>query len=520
MIRRPARRAFRPTAAVVVTAVLVLAALVHGGPASGRPSAGTEPVSMIAGRPIAQAAATSVRKRRATTTVKKRRAATTTTRKRRTTTTRPRSTTVITGASAPVTPTAPPTASSVQTPVPTTQVPATQAPVTVPPPLPPIGDPAQTRPPDTAPGATVPAVTSTTRPGPTTTLPAAPPPAPALPPSRASAATLEPYRGLGAWVDMYDWTVQWSRRASPPVGLAQLDQMAASGVQTVFIQAAQWSSPSDVLEPALLVPMIERARQLGMQVVVWYLPGLQDVNTDLRKTVAIASLDVDGVQIDIEDRVIVANVAERNRRLQIYLSQLRALLPGRALTADIVSPILLDAVADRWTYPGVTSRTPTLWWGGPFPYADLVAIFDLIAIQAYWTDRSATGGWRDPYQNITESVRRVRAAAGRADYPVQVIGGIPNRATLNDVSGMLQAARDAGSFGLSVYDWATTPAAWWPLLWNARSVADPRFVPAAAAPFVPHVQPPPPTTTTTSTTTTTPTTTAAPVPAPTLPPAA
>jgi hypothetical protein len=144
-----------------------------------------------------------------------------------------------------------------------------------------------------------------------------------------------------------------------------------------------------------------------------------------------------------------------------------------------------------------------------------VAVFDLIAIQAYWTDRSSTGGWRDPYQNITESVRRVRAAAGRPDYPVHVIGGIPNRAALNDVSGMLQAARDAGSFGLSVYDWSTTPAAWWPLLWNARSVTDPRFVAAVPGPFVPHVQPPPPTTTTTTATTAT-TTTA--VVAPTLPP--
>lgn len=397
------------------------------------------------------------------------------------------------------------TAAPVVTPAPTSPPAIVAVPIdasaTVPPTLPLVVDPAQTRPPDTvatgATGATG-ASTTTTRPVATTTLVPAPAPAPAPLPLRGSAATLEPYRGLGAWVDMYDWTVQWSRRAVPPVGLAQIDQMAAAGVQTLYIQAAQWSSPGDLLEPNLLIPMIDRAHQLGMAVVVWYLPTLQDVNTDLRKTVAIASLDVDGIQIDIEDRAVIKEVPERNRRLRIYLSQLRGLLPGRVLTADIVSPILLDAVPDRWTYPGVAPRVPALWWGGPFPYGDLVATFDLIAIQAYWTDRSASGGWRDPYQNITESVRRVRAAAGRADYPVHVIGGIPNRATLNDVSGFLQAARDAGSLGLSVYDWVTTPSTWWPLLWSARSVADPRFVPAPAAPFVPYVQPPPPTTTTTA----------------------
>ncbi len=92
----------------------------------------------------------------------------------------------------------------------------------------------------------------------------------------------------------------------------------------------------------------------------------------------------------------------------------------------------------------------------------------------------------------------MKAVAGRPDYPVHVIGGIPNRATFNDLSGFIQAVRDSGSFGASVYDWATTPASWWPLLWNTRSVADPRFVPAAVPPFVPHVQPPPPTTTTTT----------------------
>ena len=39
------------------------------------------------------------------------------------------------------------------------------------------------------------------------------------------------YRGLGTWVDMYDWSRQFTG-GNPDVGPADVDRMAGVGVQT------------------------------------------------------------------------------------------------------------------------------------------------------------------------------------------------------------------------------------------------------------------------------------------------
>ena len=96
--------------------------------------------------------------------------------------------------------------------------------------------------------------------------------------------------------------------------MAQIDQMADLGIQTVYIQTAHRRSPADVLEPELLLPMIERAHARGMAVVAWYLPELVDTTYDLHKLLAAASLPVDGLGVDIESRA-VGDPAERTRRL-------------------------------------------------------------------------------------------------------------------------------------------------------------------------------------------------------------
>ena len=192
---------------------------------------------------------------------------------------------------------------------------------------------------------------------PATTTTLAPFPAPANLPTRASAATVVPYYGLGTWVDAFDWTVQKGGRV-PKVNSQTVDAMAAVGVQTLFIQAARYDS-ADVAEPERLIPIINRAHELGLYVVVWYLPTFTDVNADLRRTVAIANLDVDGISIDIEARN-VTDVAERNRRLVAYSQALRTLLPGRFISNNIVQPNILEAVPNLWpTEFGKPPATPT-----------------------------------------------------------------------------------------------------------------------------------------------------------------
>lgn len=348
-------------------------------------------------------------------------------------------------------------------------------------------------------GTTVALPTTTTRPGPTTTLPAAPFPAPANPPTRATAATIDPYRGLGTWVDRFDWTVRWGG-ARPAVNAATVDIMAAQGIQTIYIQAGHWSTSPDVLEPERLIPIIDRAHQLGMYVVVWYLPFLQDVNTDLRKTVALANLDVDGINIDIEERTGIANLAERNSRLIQYSQALRQLLPGRAIGNDIVATTLLDGAPNFWPQLNGQPKTNPQWWGGPFPYKEIAPYYDLWMIQAYWTDRAIDSGWRDGYRYTIDNMNRLRANLGRNDVPIQIIGGVQgSRMTLNDFSGFVQAAKDAGSVGVSLYDWVVTKYEWLPYLWSFRWVApgvvpDPRFPLVPPPPYVEQPRPAPTTT--------------------------
>ena len=357
--------------------------------------------------------------------------------------------------------------------------------------------------------------TTTIKPPPTTLVPA-PFPAPANPPLRAAASAGEPYRGLGTWVDRFDWTTQWSKKPVPPVNVATIDQMFNAGVQTIYIQGAHWSTTPDVLEPEKLQPILDRAHQLGMFVVVWYLPAFQDVNTDLRKVVALANLDVDGMSIDIEERDIVKDTPERTRRLIQFTQALRGLLPNRFISNNIIEPTSLDGVPGIWTLPdGKPPAAYPLWWRGPFPYVEIAPAFDLWMIQSYWTNRATTSGWRDGYRYVAENIRRLRTVLNRPDLPVHVIGGVGDKArSVNDISGMLQAAREGGSTGLSFYDWLVTDPSFWQYFRAFRTVGvdgqpDPRFPFVLPPTYVPS-QPPPVTTTTTVPL-------ATPVPPPTIP---
>jgi hypothetical protein len=348
-------------------------------------------------------------------------------------------------------------------------------------------------------GITVPPPVTTTT---TTSIPPAPFPAPADPPKRAAAATLDPYRGVGAWVDRLDWSNLFSKN-KPAVTLATIDQMAAAGIQTIYIQIPHWQTTPDIYELERLQPLIDRAHALGMYVVGWYLPLLFDVNTDLRKVVAMANLDLDGIQIDIEktESVAMSSVALRNARLTEFHRSLRSLLPGRVISADIVAPTWMDGQVGRWSWPNYPPATRQLFWGGPFPYAEVVATYDLVALQVYWTQNSANSGWRDSQAFVQENMNRMRAYSGRSDYPIQAIGGVETaKSQLNDLIGYMDAAKAAGSFGFSLYDWTTTPSSWWPAMWGLRSTVDPRFPPPALPAYVPLAQPATPPVTTTTTT--------------------
>lgn len=266
--------------------------------------------------------------------------------------------------------------------------------------------------------------------------------------------TMEPYRGLGAWLDVYDWTTTYAQ-FSPAVEVDAIDQLAAQGVQTLFIQASKWDAPTDVVDLPRLLTFIDRAHQHGISVVGWYLPTLENPERDVQRLHAIAALPIDGLAIDIEARN-VGDVAERNRRLVQVSSTMRADLPGEVIGAIPLEPVLMEDV------------NPNYWPG--FPWAEIAPSYDVWLPMAYWTNRRGDSPWRDAHNYTVTNIDRLRAHIGRPDAPVHVLGGIGDATTVADLQGFRRAATERGAIGGSIYDFRTTTAPHWPELLPFRNL--------------------------------------------------
>jgi hypothetical protein len=266
-------------------------------------------------------------------------------------------------------------------------------------------------------------------------------------PVRAEPWTLEPYRGLGAWLDAYDWSVSFARSPDHVIGGADIDRMAAEGVQTIYIQASRWNSPTDILEPERLLGIIDHAHARGMSVVGWYLPTMVDPEVDLRRMLAIAALPIDGFGVDIES-LELDDVGERNRRLLDISARLKSALGDRTLSAIVMEPVLMEDV------------NPNFW--PDYPWMGLAEHYDVWLPMSYWTNRR--GGWRHSHTYTVENIARIREHIGQPDAPVHTIGGIGDRTTLGDLQGMVVAAMEQRAIGGSIYDYRTTHPSFWEVL--------------------------------------------------------
>lgn len=284
---------------------------------------------------------------------------------------------------------------------------------------------------------------------PTPTTSASPTPTHSVAPAAVRAAgpwTLGPYQGLGAWVDVYDWTREFTN-SNPSVGPETVDAMAAAGVRTIFIQTAHRRSPVDVIEPERLSVIIDRAHARGLSVVAWYLPTLEDLDADLRKLMAGAAMGVDGLGVDIEARNVTDH-KERNRRLIELSTRLRDLVGDRAISAITPSAVHLQVV------------NPSFW--PEFPWAEVAGIYDVIQPMAYFSVRR--GDYRNGERYIGENIDRIRQSTGDPATIVHPIGGIADGTTVEDLAGMVRASVQRGAIGGSLYDWATSNPAQWQAL--------------------------------------------------------
>lgn len=261
--------------------------------------------------------------------------------------------------------------------------------------------------------------------------------------------SLDPYEGAGTWVDAFDYVPAYAGGTAVAVTSDDVDDMAAAGVRTLFLQAAREDerSPGPVVDPHEMAPLLVRAHAVGMQVVGWYLPRFGDVDADLEHLLAVAAFEVaghrfDGVAVDIEWTEDVPDHAERGRRLVELSERFRAAVGDRVVGAIVLPPVQTEVV------------NPAYW--PQFPWGALAGLYDVWLPMSYWTFRSEASGYGDGYRYNEESTRRLRANLGQPDAAVHGIGGIGDEASDEDYDGFARSLQETASIGGSVYDFATT----------------------------------------------------------------
>ncbi|HET6949099.1 MAG TPA: hypothetical protein VFI47_01915 [Acidimicrobiales bacterium] len=267
-------------------------------------------------------------------------------------------------------------------------------------------------------------------------------------PAAEAARTTDAYGGLGAWVDLYDVP---GPGAAPggvaAVSPAVVDDMAAHGVRTLYLQVARDTGEGDagLADRELTARFLVLAHRRGLRVVGWFVPRFGDVARDLDHLRAIDRFEVlghrfDGIAVDIEWTRAVPDPAERSARL-VELSQgLRDTVGADALGAIVLPPVQTEVV------------NPALWPG--FPWGELADIYDAWLPMGYWTERTVASGYRDAATYTTENIDRLRSAVGD-DAVVHAIGGLAEESTPDDIAAFADAADAGGAAGVSLYDWAT-----------------------------------------------------------------
>jgi len=145
--------------------------------------------------------------------------------------------------------------------------------------------------------------------------------APTLLVTAGAGPNIDPYRGLGAWVDVSDYVPAFRGPGPPAVTVDTIDDLSPLGVKTIYLQASLDDERSKGLlaDRELVGQMLERAHEVGVNVVGWYYPQLVTPARDLRRVEAMAKFRwnghrFDSIALDIESR-LVPDVNERNARL-------------------------------------------------------------------------------------------------------------------------------------------------------------------------------------------------------------
>jgi hypothetical protein len=263
--------------------------------------------------------------------------------------------------------------------------------------------------------------------------------------------SVDAYRGYGTWVDVYDFAPSFQGGGTPAVGPDVVDAMVASGVRTVYLQAAQLDerSPGALVDPAVVGQFVVRAQRAGLKVVGWYLPRFTDLDRDLQHLQAIDEFEVlghrfDGVAVDIEWTEGVPDHRQRSTALVELSERLREATDGDPLGAIVLPPVQIEVV------------NPRKWPG--FPWRRLEPLYDVWLPMSYWTERRADSGLRDARTYVRQNIERLRVDLDDPEARVHVIGGIGDEIDDRQATRFVEALDAMDAFGGSIYDWNTLAA--------------------------------------------------------------
>jgi hypothetical protein len=259
------------------------------------------------------------------------------------------------------------------------------------------------------------------------------------------------FGGLGTWVDIYDAGVFRS-----PERTASL--MAARGIETVWVETANYNARTDVVRPRELGRFVDALHTRGIRAVAWYLPGHLKHTLDIRRGLAMLSFKTptgggfDGIALNIEGTSL-RNATVRSQRAVALTKAVRAVSGEMPLAIVPIDPRALERRPSRWPR---------------FPWTALAQEVDAITPMIY--TGSSFRGFEATYGYATRSLRLVRKLTRNPDVPIHVAGGVANRMGSEELAGFVAAVQDDGTtIGVSLYDWDTMTSTAWRALARLKS---------------------------------------------------
>ncbi|TAK24915.1 MAG: hypothetical protein EPO26_04585 [Chloroflexota bacterium] len=249
-----------------------------------------------------------------------------------------------------------------------------------------------------------------------------------------------PVRGKGMWAtyDLLD-------RASPQ---AIVEAARASGITHIYLQVGR-SNLGFYGGPGLdgLLPV---AHANGISIIAWVYPYLKDITADLNLTAQAARYVTpdghrpDGLASDVEENMEAEAV-------HAYSQMTRALLGD-------------DTLLVIATYP------PRMYHGQRYPFAAVAQVWNVIAPMDYYHRAGQSYSAAAAREYIANSVAIIRQRAGRSVEiaPIGQAYGMswpnevgPTNPSGHETVGMIEAAKAAGSVGISFFEWSHATEQQW-----------------------------------------------------------